>query len=148
GGRTAMVCAGMWRHFITLRKRGTLTIGAAVRCKAVESHAVSVLPTWLPFAMATVPRLRKPMASTAVLSRRRRVMTVGIVLTLGIAGVLAYILAGCGGGSTPAPPAPPPPVAFQALSASEVTQIATAAAASVSTDTLVIAVVDRQGKVL
>jgi uncharacterized protein GlcG (DUF336 family) len=39
-------------------------------------------------------------------------------------------------------------VAFQALSASEVTQIVAAAAASVSTDTLVIAVTDRQGKVL
>jgi uncharacterized protein GlcG (DUF336 family) len=83
-----------------------------------------------------------------MLSRRRKVLTFGIVLTLGIAGVLAYLLAGCGGGNTPAPPPPPPPVAFQALSASEVTQIVTAGAASVSTDTLVIAVTDRQGKVL
>ena len=98
--------------------------------------------------MAIVPRLRKPIASTTMLSRRRKVLTFGIVLTLGIAGVLAYLLAGCGGGITPAPPPPPPPVAFQALSVSEVTQIVTAAAASVSTDTLVIAVVDRQGKVL
>lgn len=98
--------------------------------------------------MAIVPRLRKPVASTTMLSRRRKALTFGIVLTLGIAGVLAYLLSGCGGGNTPTPPPPPPPVAFQALSASEVTQIVTAAAASVSTDTLVIAVTDRQGKVL
>ncbi|HWZ99440.1 MAG TPA: heme-binding protein [Candidatus Dormibacteraeota bacterium] len=98
--------------------------------------------------MATVPRLRKPVASTTVLTKRKRMLTVGIVLMLAIAGVLAYLLAGCGGGSTATLPPPPPPVTFQALSASEVTSIATSAAASVSTDTLVIAVVDRQGKVL
>jgi uncharacterized protein GlcG (DUF336 family) len=73
---------------------------------------------------------------------------VAIIVTLAIACALAYLLAGCGGGHSATPPPPPPPPAFQALSASEVTQIATAAAASVSTDTLVIAVVDRQGKVL
>lgn len=98
--------------------------------------------------MATVPRLRRPVASTTVLTKRKRMLTVGIVLTLAIAGALAYLLAGCGGGSTAILPPPPPPVTFQALTATEVTNIATAAAASVSTDTLVIAVVDRQGKVL
>jgi uncharacterized protein GlcG (DUF336 family) len=98
--------------------------------------------------MATVRRLRKPVASTAMLTRRRKMLGVGILLALGIAGTLVYLLAGCGGGSSIVPPPPPPPVVFQALTASEVTQIATAAAASVSTDSLVIAVVDRQGKVL
>ena len=108
---------------------------------------MSVLRTLLPIVMATVRKLRKPVASTAMLTRHRKVLGFGVLLALAIAAVLAYLLAGCGGNS-PAPPAPPPPVAFQALSASEVTLIATAAAASVSTDTLVIAVVDRQGKVL
>src|SRR5579871_1174653 len=98
--------------------------------------------------MASVPRLRKAVASTTVLTRRRRVLTVGIVLTLGIAGALAYLLAGCGGGSTATLPPPPPPVTFQALTAAEVTSIVTSAASPVSTDSLVIAVVDRQGKVL
>jgi len=98
--------------------------------------------------MATTPRLRKPVASTTALTRRKRVLTVAIVMALAIAGVLAYLLAGCGGGNSSTPPPPPPPPAFQALSATEVTNIATAAAAAVSTDTLVIAVVDRQGKVL
>lgn len=98
--------------------------------------------------MATTLKLRKPVASTTVLARRKRVLTVAIVVTLVIAGALAYLLAGCGGGNSSTPPPAPPPPAFQALSASEVTSIATAAAAAVSTDTLVIAVVDRQGKVL
>src|SRR5438045_1196950 len=97
--------------------------------------------------MSTVHRLRKPVASTTALAQRKRALTVAIVVALAIAGVLAYLLAGCGGGSSTTPP-PPPPVIFQALTATEVTNIATAAAASVSTDTLVIAVVDRQGKVL
>src|SRR5256885_15240344 len=97
--------------------------------------------------MSTVHRLRKPVASTTALTQRKRVLTVAIVVALAIAGALAYLLAGCGGGSSATPP-PPPPVPFQALTATEVTNIATAAAASVSTDALVIAVVDRQGKVL
>jgi uncharacterized protein GlcG (DUF336 family) len=97
--------------------------------------------------MATVHRLRKPVASATLLARRRKILGFGIVGALGVAGALAYLLAGCGGGSSIVPP-PPPPAAFQALTATEVTNIATAAAAAVSTDTLVIAVVDRQGKVL
>jgi len=100
------------------------------------------------FAMATVRKLGKLVASTALLTRRNKVLSAGILLMLGVAGVLAYLLAGCGGGSSTTPPPPPPPVTFQALTATEVTNIATAAAASVSTDTLVVAVVDRQGKVL
>lgn len=98
--------------------------------------------------MATVPRLRKPVASTTMLSRRRKVLTLGIVLALGIAAVLVYLLAGCAGGSSPAPPAPPPAATYVPLTMGEVDQIVRAAAAAVSTDTLVIAVTDRQGKVL
>ena len=102
-----------------------------------------MLPTPVPFDMSTVHRLRKPVASTTALTQHKRALTVAIVVALAIAGALAYLLAGCGGGSlaTPPPPPPPPP-AFQALTATEVTSIATSAAASVSADTLVIAVVD------
>src|SRR5215470_18572793 len=117
-------------------------------CKSVESGRWSVLRTLLLLVMATVRRLKRPSASTEVLTKRKKVLGVGILLALGIAGVLAYLLAGCGGGSTPVLPPPPPPVTFQALTAAEVINIATAAAASVSTDTLVVAVADRQGKVL
>src|SRR5579859_7833045 len=117
-------------------------------CKSVESRRASVLRTLLPLIMATVRRLKRPPASTAVLTKRKKVLGVGILLALGIAAALAYLLAGCGGGSTATLPPPPPPVTFQALTAAEVTNVVTAAAASVSTDTLVIAVVDRQGKVL
>src|SRR5215475_6927767 len=99
------------------------TLGAACRRKDVESHGASVLRTCLPFAMATVPRLHKPVASTTVLARRRKVLTVGIVLTMGIAGVLAYLLAGCGGGSSFTPPPPPPPAAYVPLTMNEVDQI-------------------------
>src|SRR5438445_48547 len=94
--------------------------------------------------MSIIHRLRKPVASTTALSQRKRVLTVAIVVALAIAGALAYLLAGCGGGNSATPPPPPPPVTFQALTATEVTNIATAAADSVSTDTLVIAGVDRQ----
>ncbi len=107
-----------------------------------------MLPTPVPFDMSIIHRLRKPVASTTALGQRKRVLTVAIVVALAIAGALAYLLAGCGGGNSATPPPPPPPVTFQALTATEVTNIATAAAASVSTDTLVIAVVDRQGKAL
>src|SRR6476660_2477269 len=89
--------------------------------KSVESSGANVLPTLVPFDMATVHRLRKPVASTAMLSRRNKVLGAGILLALGVAGGLAYLLAGCGGGSSTAPPAPPPPPAFQALTATEVT---------------------------
>lgn len=102
----------------------------------------------IPFTMPTVSRLRKPVASATMLFRRKRILGVGIAISLGIAGALGYFLAGCGGGSSAPIPPPPPVVAFQALTAAEVTNIATAAAASVSIDTLVIAVVDRQGKAL
>src|SRR5215470_20430264 len=98
--------------------------------------------------MTTVRRLKRPAASTEVFTKHKKVLGIGILLALGIAGALAYLLAGCGGGSTAALPPPPPAITFQALTATEVTNITTAAAASVSTDTLVIAIVDRQGKVL
>jgi len=77
-------------------------------CKSVESWCKSVLRTLLPFVMATVRRLKKPPASTAVLTKHKKVLGIGILLALGIAGALVYMLAGCGGESTPALPPPPP----------------------------------------
>jgi uncharacterized protein GlcG (DUF336 family) len=65
---------------------------------------------------------------------------------VGIAGALAMLLIGCGGGSS-APVVPPPVPAVQALQAADVQNIVTAALNSVNVD-MVIAVVDRAGFVL
>jgi len=67
---------------------------------------------------------------------------------LGLAGALALLLVGCGGGSSAVILPPPPTPAFQPLTQAEVSQIVSAAATAASADTMVIAVVDRQGKVL
>jgi uncharacterized protein GlcG (DUF336 family) len=66
-----------------------------------------------------------------------------------IAVVVCAILCSCGGNSSSAtnsPPPPPPPP--QMLSKSEVSAIVQAAAQAVNSDTMVIAVVDRLGRVL
>lgn len=101
------------------------------------------------YVASFVPKLRtlkKPVAAHRAHSQRRKVLVLGIALMLGLAGALALLLIGCAGGSNSAAIIPPPPTpAFQPLTQNEVTEIITAAAASVSTDTLVIAVVDRQG---
>src|SRR5258708_21424963 len=113
----------------------------------IEPPAACVLRTYV----ASFPKLRtlrKPVAAHRALNRKKRLLILGAALALGFACALALLLAGCGGGSKgvtlPSPPAP----AFQPLTQSEVTQIVTAAALSAAPDTMVIAVADRQGKVL
>ncbi len=69
-----------------------------------------------------------------------------MALALGVAAALTLLLFGCGSNATIVPP--PPTTAFQPLTQTEVTQIVTSAALSAAADTMVIAVVDRQGKVL
>jgi len=92
--------------------------------------------------------LRKPIAAHRALDRQKKFLILGMALALGVAAALALLLFGCGGGSNativPAPPTP----AFQPLTQAEVTQIVTSTAVSAAADTMVIAVVDRQGKVL
>jgi len=92
--------------------------------------------------------LRKPIAAHRALDRQKKFLILGMALALGVAAALALLLFGCGGGSNativPAPPTP----AFQPLTQAEVTQIVTSTALSAAADTMVIAVVDRQGKVL
>ena len=97
--------------------------------------------------MRRVRELRRPLRSQRLVEKRRRILAFGAMLALGAAGALALLLAGCGGSGSVIPPAPPPP-SFQALTQSEVTEIVTAAAAAAAADTMIIAVVDRQGKVL
>ena len=95
--------------------------------------------------MAVTHKLRRPVESLQALRSRRKVLVVGFFLTLGIAGVLALLLLGCGGDTTPVSPPPPPVV--QPLQVSDVQNILQAAVNSVNVD-MVVAVVDRAGFVL
>ena len=96
--------------------------------------------------MKTTHTLRKQVESRLALRQRKKTLALGILLALGIAGTLAMILIGCGGGSN-APVAPPPAPAVQPLQAADVQNIVQAAVDSVNVD-MVVAVVDRAGFVL
>ena len=98
-------------------------------------------------SMKKVREQRRTLQSRGPVGRPRILLMLGAVLGLA-AGASAILSVGCGGGASTPPPAPPPVPAFQALSAADVSNIVTASAASVATDTLVIAVVDRQGEIL
>jgi uncharacterized protein GlcG (DUF336 family) len=96
--------------------------------------------------MAATHKLGKPVESQQVLRSRRKMLVVGVFVTLGISGVLAFLLLGCGGG-TSAPVSPPSPPVVQPLQTSDVQNIVQAAVNSVNVD-MVVAVVDRAGFVL
>jgi uncharacterized protein GlcG (DUF336 family) len=95
--------------------------------------------------------LRKPLASSQLHSQRQRLLFFGVALALGFAGILAFLLAGCGGGSSNGAaigPDPPPAVQLPPpIQASEVNNLVNAAVNSVNVD-MVVAVVDRSGIVL
>jgi uncharacterized protein GlcG (DUF336 family) len=89
----------------------------------------------------------KPLAAHRAFERRRQSLALGLFLALILATVLCVLLAGCGGVSpTPVVTPPAPPVG--PLSAADVDDIVKAAASAADVDTMVIAVVDRGGKVL
>ncbi len=96
--------------------------------------------------MPMVRTLRRPVASRHVLARRQKTLVVGIVVALGCAGVLVFLLIGCGGGNS-TPIAPPPVATVQALQVADVQNIVQAAVTSTNVD-MVVAVVDRAGFVL
>jgi uncharacterized protein GlcG (DUF336 family) len=96
--------------------------------------------------MAATHKLGKPVESQQVLRSRRKMLVVRVFVTLGISGVLAFLLLGCGGG-TSAPVSPPSPPVVQPLQTSDVQNIVQAAVNSVNVD-MVVAVVDRAGFVL
>ena len=98
--------------------------------------------------MPTEHTLRRPVASQQALARRKKTLAVGILLALGVAGVLAFLLLGCGGGSGSGAPVSPPVVAsVQPLQIADVQNIVQAAVNSANVD-MVVAVVDRAGFVL
>ena len=86
------------------------------------------------------------MESRRALQQRKKTLVLGIFMVLGIAGALAMLLSGCGGGSS-APGSPPPIPAVQALQVADVQNIVQAAVNSVNVD-MDVAVVDRAGFVL
>ncbi|HXL21458.1 MAG TPA: heme-binding protein [Candidatus Dormibacteraeota bacterium] len=96
--------------------------------------------------MPPVHTLRKPVQSRHALRQRNRTLALGIVLALGVAGVLAFLLVGCGPGAAVPTPTPPPP-AVQPLQTADVQSVINSAVASVNVD-MVVAVVDRAGFVL
>lgn len=91
--------------------------------------------------------MRKPLSSRDVHGRHRRMLVLGLALTLGIAALLAVLLVGCGGGSSSLPTQDPPPAVVQPLQAGDVQNVVQAAVKSVNVD-MVVAVVDRAGIVL
>jgi uncharacterized protein GlcG (DUF336 family) len=88
--------------------------------------------------------IRRPVAARRALEQRQKTLAMGILLTLGIAGVLALLLLGCGGGSSSTPTPAPPVATVQPLQVADVQNIVQAAVNSVSVD-MVVAVVDRAG---
>jgi uncharacterized protein GlcG (DUF336 family) len=96
--------------------------------------------------MPTEHILRRPVASRQALARRKKTLAVGILLALGLAGILAFLLLGCGGGSG-APMSPPVIASVQPLQIADVQNIVQAAVNSANVD-MVVAVVDRAGFVL
>jgi len=96
--------------------------------------------------METTHKLRKPVESRHALRRRQKTLALCVALALGIAGALAILLIGCGGGSS-APVVPPPIPAVQALQVADVQKIVAAAVNSLDVE-MVVAVVDRAGFVL
>jgi uncharacterized protein GlcG (DUF336 family) len=96
--------------------------------------------------MQTERYLRKPVAARRALQQRKKTLALGILLALGVAGVLALLLVGCGGGNA-TPIAPPPVASVQALQVADVQKIVQAAVNSANVD-MAVAVVDRAGFVL
>jgi uncharacterized protein GlcG (DUF336 family) len=96
--------------------------------------------------MPTEHTLPRPVPSRQALARRKKTLAVGILLALGVAGVLAFLLLGCGGGSG-APVSPPVVASVQPLQITDVQNIVEAAVNSANVD-MVVAVVDRAGFVL
>jgi len=97
--------------------------------------------------MAKIRFLRKSVGSQRALNQRRKALALGAALAIGIAGALALLLMGCGGGNPSAIVPPPPVSAVTPLQIADVQKIVQAAVNAVGVD-MVVAVVDRAGFVL
>jgi uncharacterized protein GlcG (DUF336 family) len=113
----------------------------------IEGFAAVMLRTYVATFSPKLRALRKPVAAHRALDRRKKLLILGIALTLGFAGALALLLVGCGGGSSSVVITPPPTPAVQPLQIADVQKIVQAAVNSADVD-MVVAVVDRAGFVL
>src|SRR6266550_2077065 len=95
--------------------------------------------------METTLTLWKPVESRRAHRQGQKKLVLGIVLSRGVAGSLALLLMGCGGGNST--PVTPPIPAVEALQAVDVQNIVQAAVNSGNVD-MAVAVVDRAGFVL
>jgi uncharacterized protein GlcG (DUF336 family) len=91
--------------------------------------------------------LRRPVESHRALDQRKKILVLTAALALGLAGTLALLLAGCGGGNSGAIVPPPPTPAVQPLQFADVQDVVQAAVNSANVD-MVVAVVDRAGRIL
>ena len=87
------------------------------------------------------------MGSQRALTQRRKALALGAALAIGIAGAIALLLIGCGGGNPGAVVPPPSVPAVTPLQIADVQKIVQAAVNAVGVD-MVVAVVDRAGFVL
>jgi uncharacterized protein GlcG (DUF336 family) len=90
---------------------------------------------------------QKPMDARAVHGRRQRLLMGAIALAVVVAGLLAFLIVGCGGGSSTQSVTTLPPPAPGPLQIGDVQNVVNAAVAAVNVD-MVVAVVDRAGIVL
>jgi uncharacterized protein GlcG (DUF336 family) len=97
--------------------------------------------------MAKSRFVRKSVGSQRALTQRRKALALGAALAIGIAGAIALLLIGCGGGNPSAIVPPPPVPAVTPLQIADVQKIVQAAVNAVGVD-MVVAVVDRAGFVL
>jgi len=95
--------------------------------------------------METTLTLWKPVESRRAHRQGQKRLVLGIVLSRGVAGALALLLMGCGGGNST--PVTPPIPAVEALQVVDVQNIVQAAVNSGNVD-MAVAVVDRAGFVL
>src|SRR6266404_580753 len=58
-----------------------------------------MLRTYVAYSVQKLRTVRKPVASHRALDRRKKILVLGVALMLGLAGALAVLLVGCGGGS-------------------------------------------------
>lgn len=98
--------------------------------------------------MRRVHKLRKPPGALTVLSRRQKRLGLGVAVALGLTALLALMLLGCGGGNTGAPPPAAPPPSPPVLTTADVQNLIRGAAEAADPTTMVVAVVDRAGRVL
>src|ERR1700675_1729580 len=102
--------------------RGVQTFTDRNRAARERLRGASMRVTKEDTLMQTEHSIRRPVAARRALEQRRKMLAVGILLALGIAGVLALLLVGCGGGSS-MPVSPPPVATVEALQIADVEKI-------------------------